>query len=360
METLIVELGEQRYPIYIGERLLHKNALFENAIVGKKVMIVSNDVVAPLYLQICKDSLKNFSVDEIILADGEKYKNLVFFEKILTALLNKKHTRDTTIIALGGGVIGDMAGFAAACYQRGIAFIQVPTTLLAQVDSSVGGKTAVNHALGKNMIGAFHQPQAVIIDIMCLQTLPAREFAAGMAEVIKYGIIYDADFFLWLENNVVDIKTLNPVALTYIIKRCCAIKASVVAEDEKEQGARILLNLGHTFGHAIEAEQGYGKWLHGEAVAVGIVLASKMSRLLGLIDSLQLQRIRTLMENFDLPVDAPKAMGLSCFMRHMQLDKKVLNGNLRFVLPTSIGCCALFDNVTQAQLHTVIENSVDG
>ncbi|AGH82476.1 3-dehydroquinate synthase [Psychromonas sp. CNPT3] len=356
MDTLIVELGERRYPIYIGEGLLHKKSLFEGAIAAKKVMIVSNDVVAPLYLQACKKSLENFEVDEVILPDGEKHKNLAYFEKILMALLTKKHARDTTIIALGGGVIGDMAGFAAACYQRGIDFIQVPTTLLAQVDSSVGGKTAVNHALGKNMIGAFHQPQAVIIDIDCLQTLAPREFAAGMAEVIKYGIVYDQDFFTWLEDNIAEIKALKPEIMTYLIKRCCAIKARVVAEDEKEQGVRALLNLGHTFGHAIEAEQGYGNWLHGEAVAAGMVLACKMSSLLGLIDNSQVQRVCLLLTHFDLPVNAPSSMDFSSFMVHMQLDKKVLNGKLRFVLPTDIGCCGLFDNVTETQLRSVIEH----
>lgn len=355
MDKLIVELGERSYPISIGENLLKQQALFSSAIAGKKVMIVTNDVVAPLYLQACKETLKEFQIDEIILPDGEKYKNLATFEIILSGLLAKKHARDTTIIALGGGVIGDMAGFAAACYQRGIPFIQVPTTVLSQVDSSVGGKTAVNHALGKNMIGAFYQPQAVIIDINCLKSLPAREFSAGMAEVIKYGIIYDQDFFTWLENNVEKIKALQADAITYMIKRCCEIKAEVVAQDEKENGIRALLNLGHTFGHAIEAEQGYGNWLHGEAVAVGMVLAAQTALALDLIDNEQVKQITQLIKQFDLPLNSPENMSYEQYAEHMLHDKKVLNGKLRLVLPTAIGSSELFDNVSEDVLRRVIE-----
>jgi 3-dehydroquinate synthase len=355
MDKLIVDLGERSYPISIGENLLEQSELFSSAIAGKKVMIVTNDVVAPLYLQKCRETLKGFQVDEVILPDGEQHKNLATFETILSELLARKHARDTTIVALGGGVIGDMAGFAAACYQRGIAFIQVPTTVLSQVDSSVGGKTAVNHALGKNMIGAFYQPQAVIIDINCLKTLPAREFSAGMAEVIKYGIIYDHAFFTWLEENVAKIKALQADAITYMIKRCCEIKAEVVALDEKEGGIRALLNLGHTFGHAIEAEQGYGNWLHGEAVAVGMILAAETAAQLGLIERAQVERITALIKQFDLPLSSPETMTYANYAEHMQLDKKVLNGKLRLVLPTSIGSSELFDNVSEAILRRVIE-----
>lgn len=355
MDKLIVELDERSYPISIGEDLLKQDVLFEPAITGNNVMIVTNDVVAPLYLQACKSTLSAFQIDQVILPDGEKFKTLATFETILSALLEKKHARDTTIIALGGGVIGDMAGFAAACYQRGVAFVQVPTTLLSQVDSSVGGKTAVNHPLGKNMIGAFYQPQAVIIDINCLQTLPAREFAAGMAEVIKYGIIYDSKFFTWLENNIQAIKALQSDALTYMIKRCCEIKAEVVALDEKESGIRALLNLGHTFGHAIEAEQGYGNWLHGEAVAAGMVLAAKTSLQLGLINDQQVQQITKLINSFDLPITPPNDMMYQQYAEHMQLDKKVLKGKLRLVLPTSIGSCELFNDVSDDLLRSVIE-----
>ncbi|MGB5446678.1 MAG: 3-dehydroquinate synthase [Psychromonas sp.] len=356
MEKLTVDLGERSYPILIGEGLLTQKALFRSAIKGKKVMIVSNEIVAPLYLAACKETLSDFKIDQVILPDGEKFKTLATLETILTALLANKHARDTTIIALGGGVIGDMAGFAAACYQRGVPFIQVPTTLLSQVDSSVGGKTAVNHPLGKNMIGAFYQPQSVIIDINCLKTLPAREFSAGMAEVIKYGIIYDADFFTWLEENVSEVKSLQPAAITYMIKRCCEMKAEIVSLDEKEGGIRALLNLGHTFGHAIEAEQGYGNWLHGEAVAAGMVLAAKTAVHLGLIESAQVTQIVALLKQFDLPIAAPQEMRYEHFAEHMQLDKKVLNGKLRLILPTSIGTSAIFDNVSEQVLQQVIES----
>lgn len=355
MNKLIVDLGSRSYPISIGQELLKQPALFSDFITGKKVMVVTNEVVAPLYLETCKNSLKAFDIDELILPDGEKFKNLTTFELILNALLANKHSRDTTVVALGGGVIGDMAGFAAACYQRGIAFIQVPTTLLSQVDSSVGGKTAVNHPLGKNMIGAFYQPKAVIIDINCLQTLPKREFAAGMAEVIKYGIIYDQPFFSWLEGHVTEIKAQQAGALTYMIKRCCEIKAEVVALDEKENGIRALLNLGHTFGHAIEAEQGYGNWLHGEAVAAGMMLAAHASLLLDLLNKEQVEQIAQLINAFDLPLTGPDKMTYKQYAEHMLLDKKVLNGKLRLVLPTSIGSSELFENVSEELLRTVIE-----
>ncbi|WP_372881178.1 3-dehydroquinate synthase [Psychromonas sp.] len=355
MEKLIVDLGERSYPISIGQGLLAQKVLFKPVIKGKKVMIVSNEIVAPLYLAACKETLSGFQIDQVILPDGEKFKTLATFETILTALLANKHARDTTIIALGGGVIGDMAGFAAACYQRGVPFIQVPTTLLSQVDSSVGGKTAVNHPLGKNMIGAFYQPQSVIIDIDCLKTLPAREFSAGMAEVIKYGIIYDPAFFRWLEEHATEIKALQPESITYMIKRCCEIKAEIVSLDEKEGGIRALLNLGHTFGHAIEAEQGYGNWLHGEAVAAGMVLAAKTARHLDLMNSAQVEQIISLIKQFDLPISAPEEMHYQQFAEHMQLDKKVLDGKLRLILPTSIGTSAIFDNVSEEILQQVIE-----
>jgi 3-dehydroquinate synthase len=355
MEKLTVDLGSRSYPISIGEDLLAHSDLFATAITGKKVMIVTNDIVAPLYLEACKNSLQAFSIDEVILPDGEKYKTLATFETILSALLENKHARDTTIIALGGGVIGDMAGFAAACYQRGVPFIQVPTTVLSQVDSSVGGKTAVNHPLGKNMIGAFYQPQSVIIDINCLKTLPQREFSAGMAEVIKYGIIYDAAFFDWLETNINEIKALQPAAITYMIKRCCEIKAEIVAQDEKEKGLRALLNLGHTFGHAIEAEQGYGNWLHGEAVAAGMVLAAETSFIIGLLESEEVEKIIAMIEAFNLPIHAPEEMQYQHFAEHMQLDKKVLDGQLRLILPTSIGSSEIYSDVSEAVLRSVIE-----
>tara|TARA_R110001583_G_scaffold7720_9_gene37938 strand:- start:24902 stop:25972 length:1071 start_codon:yes stop_codon:yes gene_type:complete len=356
MDKITVDLGSRSYPIFIGESLLSQSDLFTDAIKGQKVMIVTNDVVAPLYLENCKNSLKQFDIDEVILPDGEKYKTLATFETILSALLERKHARDTTIVALGGGVIGDMAGFAAACYQRGVPFVQVPTTLLSQVDSSVGGKTAVNHPLGKNMIGAFYQPQSVIIDINCLVTLPEREFAAGMAEVIKYGIIYDGNFFEWLNENADAIKAKKAQAIIYMIKRCCEIKAEVVAQDEKEHGIRALLNLGHTFGHAIEAEQGYGNWLHGEAVGAGMVLAAKTSLILGMLGNSQVEQIISLIKCFDLPLTAPENMNYEHFAKHMQLDKKVLNGKLRLILPTSIGTSEVCSDVSEAVLRRVIEH----
>ncbi|MCK5819295.1 MAG: 3-dehydroquinate synthase [Psychromonas sp.] len=354
MDKLAVQLGARSYPISIGENLLSSAKLFESAIVNKKVMIITNNVVAPLYLQQCEKTLQNFQVEHIILPDGEKYKTFKTFEAILNTLLKKKYARDTTIVALGGGVIGDIAGFVAACYQRGVAFIQVPTTVLAQVDSSVGGKTAVNHPLGKNMIGAFYQPQTVIIDINCLKTLPKREFVAGMAEVIKYGVIYDRNFFDWLNDNVDDIKALEADKITYMIKRCCAIKAEIVAQDEKEHGIRALLNLGHTFGHAIEAEQGYGNWLHGEAVAVGIVIAAKIALTKGLIEREEVEQIMLLIDQFNLPSAPPELMKYSHFAKHMQLDKKVLDGKIRLILPTSIGTGDIFSDTSEAAMQSVI------
>lgn len=293
-------------------------------------------------------------VESVILPDGEQFKDLTHLDAIFTALLQRNYGRDSVLVALGGGVIGDMTGFAAACYQRGIDFIQIPTTLLSQVDSSVGGKTAVNHPLGKNMIGAFYQPQLVLIDTQCLHTLPAREFAAGMAEVIKYGIMWDGEFFQWLENNVQALKRLETEALVYAISRCCEIKADVVSQDETEQGVRALLNLGHTFGHAIEAEMGYGNWLHGEAVAAGTVLAAQTARSLGLIDESIVCRIVQLLQAFDLPVSAPESMDFDSFIQHMRRDKKVLGGQIRLVLPTGIGQADVFSQVTESTLEQVI------
>lgn len=276
----------------------------------------------------------------------------------MSALLSGNHGRDTTLVALGGGVIGDLTGFAAACYQRGVPFIQVPTTLLAQVDSSVGGKTAVNHPLGKNMIGAFYQPQLVLIDTLCLQTLPEREFAAGLAEVIKYGIIWDADFFGWLEENISRLQQQESAALSYAIRRCCEIKADMVASDEREHGVRALLNLGHTFGHAIEAEMGYGNWLHGEAVAVGMVQACYTARLRGEMTDQQVDRVKRLLLAAQLPISGPETMGLSQYLPHMMRDKKVLAGQLRLVLPLGIGSAQVVSDVTEQQLGLVVSESL--
>jgi len=355
MERLNVELADRSYPISIGSGLLAQRDLFTQAIRGRRVMIVTNETVAPLYLQRLQQTLDGYQLDACILPDGEAYKTLDSFGQIMTALLEGGHGRDTTIVALGGGVIGDLAGFAAASYQRGVAFIQIPTTLLSQVDSSVGGKTGVNHPLGKNMIGAFYQPKAVIIDTDCLATLPRRELSAGLAEVIKYGIIWDAEFFAWLERTIAGLLALDASLLIQAILRCCSIKADVVSQDETETGVRALLNLGHTFGHAIESEQGYGNWLHGEAVAAGTMLAARTALQLGLLNQAQVMRIRTLLAAVELPLSAPADMDFPVFMRHMMRDKKVLAGKLRLILPTNIGQADLFSDVSETVLQAVIE-----
>jgi 3-dehydroquinate synthase len=354
MTTLNVDLGTRSYPIYIDSGLLNENSLLSQYIHGKRVCIVSNNIVEPLYLATLKAKLVDFQVDEIILPDGEAQKSLANFDVIMSHLLENLHGRDSTLIALGGGVIGDITGFAAACYQRGINFIQIPTTLLSQVDSSVGGKTAVNHPLGKNMIGAFYQPEAVFIDIDSLSTLPVREFNAGMAEVIKYGVLGDGQFFTWLENNKEKIKSADKTTLIEMIETCCRCKADIVSADETEKGVRALLNLGHTFGHAIEADQGYGKWLHGEAVATGMVLASKLSVALNLLEASDLRRIETLIAAFDLPLIAPENMGFEEFICHMRRDKKNLAGVIRLIVPTAIGQSELRDDISEDMLKQIL------
>jgi 3-dehydroquinate synthase len=337
METLSVDLGERSYPIFIGTDLLSRSHLYTPYIHGQQICIVTNETIAPIYLDKLKNSLSASHISSVILADGEAHKNLTTLNEIFTALLTEKHNRTTTLIALGGGVVGDMTGFAAACYQRGVNFIQIPTTLLSMVDSSVGGKTGVNHAMGKNMIGAFYQPQAVIADISLLKTLPAREVSAGLAEVIKYGLISDADFFVWLEQNIELLMQGDEAALSYAVLRSCQNKADVVAQDEHEGGIRAILNLGHTFGHAIETAQGYGNWLHGEAVAAGMIMAADLSMRRGDISSSDLQRIITLLERANLPTKAPANMTPEQFVELMGVDKKVLDGRLRLVLLESLG-----------------------
>ncbi|RKF21342.1 3-dehydroquinate synthase [Alginatibacterium sediminis] len=354
MQALQVELDQRSYTIHIQGGLLSQADMFRSHIRSKRVMIVTNETIAPLYLQTLERSLSEYQLDVCILPDGEQYKTLAVLDQIFTALLEGSHGRDTTLIALGGGVIGDMTGFAAASYQRGVDFIQVPTTLLSQVDSSVGGKTAVNHPLGKNMIGAFYQPKSVVIDLDCLSTLPHRELKAGIAEVIKYGIIYDADFFAWLEQNMSALLSLDRNALAYAIHRCCEIKALVVAEDETEQGIRALLNLGHTYGHAIEADQGYGQWLHGEAVASGMALAAVCAQLEGMLDEESVVRILALIEAAGLPVLPPESMQLEHFLVHMRRDKKAENGQMRLILPSQIGQASLVKHIEAEQ----VENSI--
>lgn len=353
MERITVALEDRSYPITIDAGSLCDPALFSDAIsLKQRVVIITNDVVDPLYADVLTKTLAPLCQDvtRLVLPDGEQFKTLSTFERIMTFLLEGNYGRDVVLVALGGGVIGDVVGFAAASYQRGVDFIQVPTTLLAQVDSSVGGKTAVNHPLGKNMIGAFYQPKAVIIDTNCLSTLPERELSAGLAEVIKYGIIVDAPFFAWLEQNMTALMQLAPSALKYAIARCCQIKADVVAADEREAGQRALLNLGHTFGHAIEAEMGYGVWLHGEAVAVGTVLAAKTTHMLGELSEDSVLRIVNLLRAANLPVTIPTGMTPEQFLTHMQRDKKVLSGQIRLVLPTAIGASEVRSDVTRSQL----------
>src|SRR5690554_1695322 len=336
--TLQVALGERSYPIHIGPGLLGDPAWITPYLAGRQVMIVTNETIAPRYLELVRRGLPaDLEVHELVLPDGEATKTLACVSRIWDALLEAGFNRRCTLIALGGGVIGDMVGFAAASYQRGVAFIQVPTTLLAQVDSSVGGKTGVNHPLGKNMIGAFWQPRAVLIDTDTLATLPAAEFSAGLAEVIKYGLIRDADFLTWLEEHMSALRALDPEALAWAIERSCQIKAEIVAADETEQGVRALLNLGHTFGHAIEAHQGYGNWLHGEAVGAGMVMALNLSCALGWLSEDDRRRGAQLIAAAGLPVAPPRDMTAEDFRRLMAVDKKVLDGQLRLVLLQRLG-----------------------
>lgn len=350
MKTLELDLGQRSYPIHIGAGLLARADLLTPHLSGQRVAIVSNETVAPLYMQTCLTTLQAYAPLPIVLPDGEQYKTLEVLETIITALLSEGLDRQTTLFALGGGVIGDVTGFAAACYQRGVPFIQLPTTLLAQVDSSVGGKTAVNHRLGKNMIGAFYQPRCVIIDTETLETLPDRELSAGLAEVIKYGVLQDHAFFEWLEANMGKLLSRDTQALTFAIQRSCEIKAAVVSADEREAGIRALLNLGHTFAHAIEAGLGYGTWLHGEAVSAGIVMAADLSRRLGWLQAADARRIEALLSRARLPVRAPAAIEPKRLLELMSVDKKVRAGCLRLVLLKAIGQALLTDNFDRALL----------
>ena len=336
MQKLDVSLAERSYPIYIDRGLLGQD-LIRGHVRGNQVMVVTNETIAPLYLDAVTRGLGDLQCDTLILPDGEQHKTLATLERIFDALMAHRHSRTTTLVALGGGVIGDMVGFAAACYQRGVDFIQVPTTLLAQVDSSVGGKTAVNHPRGKNMIGAFHRPRAVVIDTAVLDTLPEREFAAGMAEVIKYGLIRDPEFFQWLLDNQAALAARDTAPVAEAILRSCRNKAEVVAADETEQGNRALLNLGHTFGHAMETFTGYRDWLHGEAVSAGMVMAARMSLELGWLKQADLDRVSDSLAAWKLPVTAPEGMARADFSELMALDKKVQNGRLRLVLLNQIG-----------------------
>jgi 3-dehydroquinate synthase len=355
MKTLKLDLGDRSYPIHIGRGLLGRGDLLAPLIRGKSVAIVSNETVAPLYLRRVRETLPELTPIEVILPDGEEFKTLETLNRVFDALLQARCDRRTTIIALGGGVIGDMAGFAAAVYQRGIPFVQIPTTLLAMVDSSVGGKTGVNHPLGKNMIGAFYQPRGVIIDTDTLATLPDRELSAGLAEVIKYGLIRDRSFFDWLEANIDALLGRDSQALAFAIHRSCQNKADVVAADEREAGVRAILNLGHTFGHAIETGMGYGTWLHGEAIAAGMVLAADLSCRIGWLSAADVTRVEQLLRRARLPVRAPATLTNERFLDLMAVDKKVQDGRLRLVLLKSIGEAVVTDQFPREQLAATLE-----
>ena len=352
--TVRVELGQRSYPIHIGTGLITKSELFRQSVASDQVIILTNDTVAPLYLDRVRANFEDRSCHTLILPDGEPHKSLESFEKVLTFMLERRLERSATLVALGGGVIGDLGGFAAACYQRGIGYVQVPTSLLAQVDSAVGGKTAVNHVMGKNMIGAFHQPNAVIADTDTLATLPDRELHAGLAETIKYGLIRDYGFFEWLEANMDELLKRSPDTLCDAIQRACENKAEIVAADERETGIRATLNLGHTFGHAIETALGYGVWLHGEAVAAGIGIAARMSALTGTLNRDEVVRVESLLRKVGLPVAAPRQISVEALLDVMQLDKKNVAGQIRLVLLESLGCAQITVDFSDEMLANAI------
>jgi 3-dehydroquinate synthase len=353
VHTHQVELGSRSYPIFIGADLIGRSDLFDQHLAAPDVLVVSNTTVAPLYLSALTGALGQRRVVEAILPDGEQHKTLDNVARLIDVLVANRFGRDCTLIALGGGVVGDMAGFTAATYQRGVAYLQVPTTLLAQVDSSVGGKTGVNHAGGKNLIGAFHQPKAVIADVRTLATLPMRELRAGLAEVIKYGLICDADFFEWLGDNLDALLAREPAALAYVIRRSCEIKAQIVGRDEFERGERALLNLGHTFAHAIEAATGYSRWLHGEAVGAGLLIAATVSQECGLMSASEVERVRQLLARAGLPTEV-REIKLGVAVEHMKMDKKVQGGRIRLILPRAIGDCFVSSDYPDAALNRTL------
>jgi 3-dehydroquinate synthase len=358
-QTIHVDLQERSYPIIIGENLIAQAELIVPYLKDKRAVIISNSTVAPLYARQLSNALiqHGVSVMQVELPDGESFKNWQTLNLIFDALLENNCERKTTLIALGGGVIGDVVGFAAATYLRGVPFIQIPTTLLSQVDSSVGGKTGINHPLGKNMIGAFYQPKLVLADIATLNTLPEREFCSGLAEVIKYGLIQDAEFFEWLESNLDLIMKRDPEALSYAVARSCSDKVSVVAADEKESGIRAILNFGHTFGHAIEAAMGYGKWLHGEAVAAGMMLASDLSSRMGMLNDKDVKRVQNILSKGKLPTRAPN-LGTETYLHWMGLDKKVEQGKIRFILLKKIGEAMITADVPDEMLDATLNRYV--
>lgn len=356
MKTLNLDLGDKSYPIYIGQDLLTQTDLLTQHIKGKQVMIVTNTTVAPLYLAKVKALLTLFTVAEVILPDGEQYKTLDTVNEIFTALLTARFDRSCTLIALGGGVVGDMTGFAAASYQRGVNFIQIPTTLLSQVDSSVGGKTGVNHPLGKNMIGAFYQPKCVLIDVDTLDTLDDRQYSAGMAEVIKYGLLGNVDFLIDLQQNIDDLMHRDKSLIIKAVHQSCTDKANIVAQDELESGKRALLNFGHTFAHAIENTLGYGTYLHGEAVAVGMLMAAELSALEGFIASSDVQQVKDLLQKTQLPVSINSKISYQDFVDAMSVDKKVIDGEVRLVLMKKLGQTFISKDYQKNDLQQVIKD----
>ncbi len=357
-QTVTVDLGDRSYPIYIGDDGLSDAAklrqMLQPCIRGQQVAVMTNDTVASLYGDQLSTALQGYSVDVFVMQDGEQYKSLETYTAAMDFLMAKRHNRTTCLIALGGGVVGDLTGFVAATFQRGVDFVQIPTTLLAQVDSSVGGKTAVNHPAGKNMIGAFYQPQCVVVDSTTLQSLPAREYAAGLAEVVKYGVIADAELFAWLEDNQAALNARDAAALAHVIKRSCEIKAQVVAADERESGIRAILNFGHTFGHAIENLAGYGTWLHGEAVAVGMVMAGRFSECLQLLPQGQTERLKQLLRGLQLPVALQDGVDSSAMLQAMGMDKKAMDGKLRFIVTDGFGTARVIDDYDRQALQAVL------
>jgi len=358
MKTININLGKRSYPIYVGEELLENNDLFKNHISSKKLAIITNDTIAPLYLQKISNILSpGKEIISIILPDGESFKNFETLNLIYDELLKNKADRQVTLIALGGGVIGDITGFAAATFMRGVDFIQIPTTLLSQVDSSVGGKTGINHQLGKNMIGAFYQPKCVVADISLLESLPDKEFSAGLAEVIKYGLIRDSNFFEWLENNIDGIMKRDSQLLIEAVVRSCQNKADIVESDELESNIRAILNLGHTFGHAIETATGYGKWLHGEAIATGMVMAAHLSEQMGWLKKEEYQRIKSLIINSNLPINPPDILKQD-FLDLMQLDKKTKENQINLILQQGIGKAILTSDYDNEKLHNTLSKKI--
>jgi 3-dehydroquinate synthase len=356
VDTIVVALGDRSYPIHVGPGLLDQPDLY--GLTAKQILVVTNEVVAPLYLQRVQAALRGRELDTLVLPDGERYKTLATFTTVIDRLIDGRFHRDCCLVALGGGVVGDLTGYVAASYQRGVDFVQIPTTLLAQVDSSVGGKTAVNHPRAKNMIGAFHQPIAVLADTGTLASLPPRELAAGLAEVIKYGVIVDAAFFAWLESHLDDLRRLDSAALTYAIRRSCEIKAAIVAEDEREQGRRALLNLGHTFGHALEAIGGYRRWLHGEAVGIGMALAARTSVALGWLDTRDCERIEILLNKAGLPTTA-SGIDPDVMLEHMRGDKKADRSGLKLILIRALGEAVVTRAPAEDTLRTVLAEHLE-